>query len=122
MKVLAIFSFLVLGIAHNVAAQSKKIDLASDPNKPVLVNKSNAQMLREARREPSKQNDSIANMKVDISNTVSPYSGSQVDQNGQRLNTQSTEINLGNKKANTVIQYDNSGKIQSTGTSIELGK
>lgn len=102
-------------------AQTQKINL-NDDKKPVLSDKSNAQLLREAKEAPVKENDSISTMKVAVPNTVSPYSSSQIDQNGQRLNTQSSEINLGTKKATSTIHYDNSGRIQGSGTSIELGK
>ena len=108
--------------AVSLFAQNKKIDLAADPSKPVLTNKSNAQLLRDSKEEPAKTNDSIANMKVSVPNTGSPNSSSQIDQNGQRLNTQSSEINVGNSKAKSTIHYDNSGRVQGSGTSIEFGK
>jgi len=110
-------------VALLVNAQNKKIDLASDPNKPILSHRSNAQLMQEAKDEPQKNDDSgMMKSTVIIPSTTTPNSSSQIDQNGQRLNTQSSQINIGNKKATSTIQYDNSGKIRGNGTSIQFGK
>jgi len=105
-------------------SQKEQIDLA--PAQPVVAPaKSNAQLLQDAQKEKVQQApDSlqIQNMKVDVPVKVTPYSSSQLDNNGQPLNVQSSEINIGNKKATNVIQYDQSGKIRGSGTTIELGK
>ena len=118
-----IFYLLLVATAFSANAQNKKIDLTSDPNKPVITNKSNAQLLNEAREEPVKNNDSTGiKPNVSIPTAITPNSSSQIDENGQRLNTRSTQMNIGNKKATSTIHYDNSGKVKSTGTSIQLGK
>ncbi|HTN45578.1 MAG TPA: hypothetical protein VL098_04470 [Flavipsychrobacter sp.] len=124
MKV-AFLSILILWVATAGYAQDKKLDLASDPNQPALqTGKSNAQLLLEAKPQPAETVDSIntQSLKTTINTTNTSYNSSQLDNNGQPLNTQSQQLNIGNKKATSTIQYDNSGKVRGNGTTIDLSK
>lgn len=124
MKV-TILLFAIVIATTSVNAQTQKIDLANDPNQPAInLNRSNAQLLKDAKDAPApiKDSSNIQNVKIATPVINTPNSSSQLDINGQPLNTQTNQINIGNKKATSTIHYDNSGKVRGNGTTIELGK
>lgn len=116
----------VLVFIFTYQANAQNIDLTTDPNKKIInTDKSNAQLLREAKAEPDKVNDTglLSNMQIEMPVIDSKNSSMFLDENGQRAHTQSQEINIGNggTKAINTIHYDNSGKVKGSGTSIKLG-
>lgn len=105
-----------------VFTASAQIDLSRDPNKPILEKpKSNAQLLKESKAPTQQQSDTNLSQKYKANGMATSPDGSRYGDNG-KLNQQSQQYNIGNTKATNTINYDNSGKIQSSGTTLEFGK
>jgi len=111
---------LLLNFTNESFAQN--IDLSTDPNKRVINrDKTNAQLLSEVKTGAS-SDTTISNVQIEMPVINSKNSSMFLDENGQRVHTQSQEINMGNRvKAINTIHYDNSGKVKGSGTSINLG-
>lgn len=109
-------------------SHSQTVDLAKDPNKPVLTQqKSNAQLLRES-RPAANVSDADTNLaekyKLPAATSTDTKNSSMfTNEDGQRNHTQQQQINLGNggTKATNTIHYDNAGRVQGSGTSIQFG-
>jgi hypothetical protein len=116
---LVLLSFLVLA-ATSATAQ---VDLSRDPGKPLVApKKSNAQLLKESQQPVQTQSDSINNASLKANGIVTNPTGAQYGEGG-KLNQQSQQYNLGGgTKATNTINYDNSGKIQGSSTTIDFGK
>ncbi|MBS1774248.1 MAG: hypothetical protein JST82_15425 [Bacteroidetes bacterium] len=115
MKILTLFALLISFTA------SAQVDLSKDPNKPTIPKqKSNAQLLQES-KPPAQPADTSLSGKFNNKNIAAPVGGNQYNENG-RLNSQSTQYNMGNTKATNTINYDNSGKVQGSSTTIQFGK
>lgn len=115
----ALLSLLILS-AISVKAQ---VDLSRDPSKPLVApKKSNAQLLKESQQPTETQHDSINKNSLKANGIVTSPTGTQYGEGG-KLNQQSQQYNLGgNTKATNTINYDNSGKIQGSSTTIDFGK
>lgn len=126
MKYLLIIIASTLSIS--AAAQTQNIDLSKDLGKvPVTTNKSNAQLLRESRQPvntPAIDSNLQDKYKLNNNTTTDMKNSSMfLNEDGQRNHTQQQEINLGNggTKATNTIHYDNAGRVQGSGTSIQFG-
>ena len=117
MKIQLLLSALVLSISA-----SAQIDLSRDPNKPILEKpKSNAQLLKESKQPAEQTTDTNLSEKYKAKGIATSPDGNHYGDNG-RLNQQSQQYNIGGTKATNTINYDNSGRVQSSGTTIEFGK
>jgi len=107
----------------SATSASAQVDLSRDPGKPIVPpKKSNAQLLKESQQPVQVQGDSINNASLKANGIVTSPSGVQYNEGG-KLNQQSQQYNLGgNTKATNTINYDNSGKIQGSSTTIDFGK
>ncbi len=114
---------ILLSCLYIATSANAQVDLSRSPgSSPVSPSgKSNAQLLKESNDQP----------RLDTVNLVEKYKTDPNDASPvimrkdapERINgTTSQEYNLGNTKATNTILYDETGKIKSTGTSIELKK
>jgi hypothetical protein len=116
MKILFLLSTLC--IAFSASAQ---IDLSRDPNKPAVAKpKSNAQLLKES-QQPTTTTDTNLSDKYKAKGIAVSPDGNHYGEGG-KLNQQSQQYNIGGTKATNTINYDNAGRIQGSGTSLEFGK
>jgi hypothetical protein len=110
---------IALGVSLTASAQ---VDLSRDPNKPIIPpKKSNAQLLKESKAPAQQEGDTNLSQKYKANGMATSPDGNRYGDNG-KLNQQSKQYNIGNTKATNTINYDNSGKIQSSGTTLEFGK
>ena len=117
MKILFFFSAVLLSI--NTSAQ---VDLSRDPNKPVIPpKKSNAQFLKESQQPIQTAADTNWPDKYKANNLATSPDGNHYNEGG-KLNSQSQQYNIGNTKATNTINYDNSGRVQGSNTTIQFGK
>jgi hypothetical protein len=118
----AIITLMAVFAALQCTAQ---VDLSKDPSKPVLpAKKSNAQLLKESQQPVQAQPaDSINPNNYKAGNMATSPDGRQYGEGGM-LNQQSQQYNIGNggTKATNTINYDNSGRIQGSSTTLEFGK
>lgn len=107
----------------SATAATAQVDLSRDPGKPIVApKKSNAQLLKESQQPVESQHDSINKSSLKATGINASPSGAQYNEGG-RLNQQSQQYNLGgNSKATNTINYDNSGKVQGSSTTIDFGK
>ena len=120
-------------IAVSGYAQQGAVDLSKDPVKPrATLPKSNAQLLKETGTQPAQSNTDLseqykpdaANSGTSTSKGLAPVTTTpgQLPASPQMMNNTNTQYSLGNgTKANTTIYYDDAGKVQSSGTSIQFG-
>lgn len=114
-----VFLFAALFVSISASAQ---VDLSRDPDKPILGKpKSNAQLLKESKEPVQQQGDTNLSQKYMANGITTSPDGNHYGDNG-KLNQDSRQYNIGGTKATNTINYDNSGRIQSSGTSIEFGK
>jgi hypothetical protein len=130
MKTIAIF-VLSLGISASAYCQ---VDLSKDPTKPVNTKpKSNAELLKEAAPAPAPGNNNLQEqLKSDAANPGTTTGRTYIQTGSspnmapgqpQMMNSTTTQQQLGNGlKANSSIYYDETGKVKSSGTSIQFGK
>jgi hypothetical protein len=111
---------IALFISFSASAQ---IDLSKDPGKPVIPpKKSNAQLLKESQQPVQQSTDTNLSDKYKAKGMVVSPNGNQYNENG-KMGSQSQQYNMGNgTKATNTINYDNSGKVQGSSTTIEFGK
>lgn len=122
-----------LFVAFTTYAQHGKIDLSKDPTlqQPPLNNKSDATLLKET-QNAEKETDTLNNRQLaeQYSNLNTPNNGTfkaiapnpaaSPDQ-PQLMNAQQQQGQIGNLKTNSATYYDNSGKVRSSSTTIQLG-
>lgn len=127
-----LYTMLALCSISEAYAQSDKIDLSKDPLTPPATSttkKSDAELLRSSGKteQPATTNTDLAekyNTEVPLNGTyqgVAPNT-SIIQGQPQMMNVQQQQGQIGNLKTNSATYYDNSGKIRSSGTTIELGK
>lgn len=123
-SLILIFSICVT----SVAGFSQTIDLSKDPSQaPIISQKSNAQLLRESKPSsstPAVDTSLIGKYSFPAATTTDTKNSSMfTNEDGQRNHTQQQQINIGNggTKATNTIHYDNAGKVQGSGTSIQFG-
>lgn len=127
---LVLYILLALCFVNEAAAQTDKIDLSKDPVvQPATPKKTDAELLRSA-GDNKPVNTTDANLAEKYKTDVplnGTYQGvapntSIIQGQPQMMNVQQQQGQVGNLKTNSATYYDNSGKIRSSGTTIELGK
>jgi hypothetical protein len=129
MKTITIL-FVCLGWSICSYAQ---VDLSRDPSKPATAKpKSNAELLKEATPAPPAPNPDLQEQLKSDAATSGTTTGRSYIQTGstpnmapgqsQMMNSTSTQQQLGNGlKTNSAVYYDETGKVKSSGTTIQFG-
>lgn len=122
MKTLPLLFSLCLTSIFTFAQSQNKVDLSRPPaSTPQATSKSNAQLLKESKQPGNFDTVNLAEKYKTDPNAASPVIMRK--DAAERVNgTTSQEFNIGNTKATNTILYDETGKIKSSGASIELGK
>ena len=122
MKTISLLLSLVFCSLTSFAQSQGKVDLSKAPAPaPPAASKSNAQLLKESKQPGSYDSVNLAEKYKTDPNAASPVIMRK--DAAERVNgTTSQEFNIGNTKATNTILYDETGKIKSSGASIELGK
>lgn len=122
MKTFPLLLSLCLSSIFTFAQSQNKVDLSKPPaSAPATATKSNAQLLKESNQPGNYDTVNLAEKYKTDPNAASPVIMRK--DAAERVNgTTSQEFNIGNTKATNTILYDETGKIKSSGTSIELGK
>ena len=118
-------TIIAISIALFVAGSaSAQVDLAHDPAKPVVASaKSNAQLLKESQPATNAVTDtSLAGKYHTTPSATGTYNNGYMSNNPQPMNLQNQQYNMGGVKATNSVYYDNSGKVQGSGTTLEFGK
>lgn len=122
MKTIPLLLSLCLSSIVTSAQSQNKVDLSKPPaSASPATSKSNAQLLKESKQPGSYDTVNLAEKYKTDPNAASPVIMRK--DAAERVNgTTSQEFNIGNTKATNTILYDETGKIKSSGASIELGK
>ncbi len=121
MKTIPLIVCLCLTSFYTFAQSQGKVDLSKPPASAPAAAKSNAQLLKESKQPGSYDTVNLAEKYKTDPNAASPVIMRK--DAAERVNgTTSQEFNIGNTKATNTILYDETGKIKSSGASIELGK
>lgn len=125
-KVLSIAVFSLITLA--CSAQDAKIDMAKAPTP--IYKKSNATLLQETKERtpaatepnPAEQYNTDGTITNGTFRKAAPSGTVNMAAQPQIMNATQHQGNIGNLKTNSATYYDNSGKIRSTNTTIQLGK
>lgn len=103
---------------------SAQVDLAHDPAKPLVApTKSNAQLLKESQPATNIVTDTSLPEKYHAApSATGTYNNGYMSNNPQPMNVQNQQYNIGGVKATNSVYYDNSGKVQGSGTTLDFGK
>lgn len=123
----------MLFVAFTTYAQHGKIDLSKDPTvqQPPLNNKSDATLLKETSgtdktadtlntRQLAEQYSNLNTPNNSTFKGIAPNPAATPDQ-PELMNAQQQQGHIGTQKNNSTTYYDNSGKVRSSNTTIQLG-